>query len=67
MRGAYVGFKKEITRVSQISCGRFGTDQWSKRTFDKGYLPNWTTELFIISERIPGRYPYVIKKQIQKM
>ncbi|XP_061170748.1 uncharacterized protein LOC133180198 [Saccostrea echinata] len=35
----------------------------AKRTFEKGYLPNWTTELFTISKRVPGRYPYVYKIQ----
>ncbi len=27
------------------------------RTFSKGYLPNWTTELFTISDRIPRNPP----------
>ncbi|XP_062612992.1 uncharacterized protein LOC134274775 [Saccostrea cucullata] len=35
----------------------------AKRTFEKGYLPNWTTELFTISQRVPGRYPYVYRVQ----
>ncbi|XP_061166280.1 uncharacterized protein LOC133175179 [Saccostrea echinata] len=35
----------------------------AKRTFEKGYLPNWTTELFTISKRVAGRYPYVYKIQ----
>ncbi|XP_061193399.1 uncharacterized protein LOC133201624 [Saccostrea echinata] len=35
----------------------------AKRIFEKGYLPNWTTELFTISKRVPGRYPYVYKIQ----
>jgi hypothetical protein len=26
-----------------------------KRTFEKGYLPNWTTELVTISRKMPGR------------
>ena len=31
-----------------------------KRTFEKGYLPNWTTELFRIDKRIRGpRYKIV--------
>jgi hypothetical protein len=25
----------------------------TKRTFEKGYLPNWTTELFTISRKVP--------------
>ncbi|XP_061170373.1 uncharacterized protein LOC133179696 [Saccostrea echinata] len=35
----------------------------AKRTFEKGYLPSWTTELFTISKRVPGRYPYVYRVQ----
>ena len=35
----------------------------AKKTFDKGYLPNWTTELFTVSKRIPDRFPYVYKIQ----
>ena len=31
----------------------------AKRTFDKGYLPNWTSELFTVEKRVPDRYPYV--------
>jgi len=29
----------------------------TKKIFDKGYLPNWTTEIFVISERLPRRPP----------
>ena len=29
-----------------------------KRTFEKGYLWNWTMELYTVSKRVPGRYPY---------
>ena len=35
----------------------------AKKTFEKGYLPNWTTELFTVSKRIPDRFPYVYKIQ----
>ena len=35
----------------------------AKKTFEKGYLPNWTTELFTVSKIIPDRYPYVYKIQ----
>ena len=28
-----------------------------KRTFEKGYLPNWTEEIFTITERIPRQPP----------
>lgn len=35
----------------------------AKKTFDKGYLPNWTTELFTVSMRVLGRYNYVYKFQ----
>jgi len=31
-----------------------------KKIFDKGYLPNFTEEIFVITERIP-RYPVVYK------
>jgi hypothetical protein len=27
----------------------------AKRTFEKGYLRNWTTDLFTISRKVPGR------------
>jgi hypothetical protein len=33
----------------------------TKRTFDKGYLPNGTTELVQVTERVRGRYPTVYK------
>ena len=33
----------------------------AKRTFEKGYLPNWTTELFTISRKVPGRNAYRIE------
>jgi hypothetical protein len=33
----------------------------AKRTFEKGYLPNWTTELFTISRKVPGRNVYRIE------
>lgn len=29
-----------------------------KRTFEKGYLRNWTTVLYTVSKRVPDRYPY---------
>ena len=35
----------------------------AKKTFEKGYLSNWTTELFTVSKRIPDRYPCVYKIQ----
>jgi transposase InsO family protein len=46
--------------------GMLATGDWvrigkTKRTFDKGYLPNWTTELFRVTERVRGRYPPVYK------
>ena len=31
----------------------------AKHTFEKGYLPNWTTELFTVRRRVPGRIPHV--------
>jgi hypothetical protein len=33
----------------------------AKRTFEKGYLPKWTTELFTISRKVPGRNAYHIE------
>ena len=33
----------------------------AKRTFEKGYLPNLTTELFTIFRKVPGRNAYRIK------
>ena len=35
----------------------------AKHTFEKGYLPSWTTEVFSISKRIP-RNPPVYKLQL---
>ena len=35
-----------------------------KKTFEKGYTPNWSREIFIVSERIPRKPPvYRIKDQ----
>jgi hypothetical protein len=34
----------------------------AKRTFEKGYLSNWTTELFTISRKVPGRNAYRIEE-----
>ncbi|KAL9971087.1 hypothetical protein ACROYT_G023573 [Oculina patagonica] len=35
----------------------------AKRTFEKGYLPSWTTEIFTISERLPRNPPvYKLKE-----
>ena len=33
----------------------------AKRTFEKRYLPNWITELFTISRKVPGRNAYRIE------
>lgn len=33
----------------------------AKRTFEKGYLPNWTRELFTISHLVKGSSPYRYK------
>jgi hypothetical protein len=33
----------------------------AKRTFVKGCIPNWTTELFTISRNVPGCNAYGIK------
>lgn len=33
----------------------------AKRTFEKGYLPNWTRELFTVSRLIQGSVPYRYK------
>ena len=34
----------------------------SRRTFKKGYLPNWTEEIFTVSKLIPNHFPvYKIK------
>jgi len=36
-----------------------------KRTFEKGYTPNWTEEIFTISKRFPRQPPvYTIKDQM---
>ena len=44
--------KGDIVRISK-----------AKRTFEKGYLPNWTRELFTISHRVQGAVPYRYKVQ----
>ena len=37
----------------------------TKRTFDKGYIPNWMTEIFLVSERLPRKLPvYRLKDQL---
>ena len=33
----------------------------TKRTFDKGYLPNWTQELFKISAVVKTQFPITYK------
>jgi hypothetical protein len=33
----------------------------AKQTFEKGYISNWTTELFTISRKVPGRNVYRIE------
>ena len=37
-----------------------GDQAWiskAKRTFKKGYLPNWTEEVFTVTKRVPRRPP----------
>ena len=39
-------------------------NQKLKRTFEKGYTPNWSIEIFIVSERVPRNPPvYRLKDQ----
>lgn len=37
----------------------------AKKLFDKGYLPNWTTEIFVVSESLPRRPPVYRLKDLQ--
>lgn len=38
----------------------------TKRLFDKSYLPNWTTEIFVISKRLPRHPPVYQLKDLQE-
>nr|XP_022335804.1 uncharacterized protein LOC111132300 [Crassostrea virginica] len=53
--------KQQQQQQPQFIVGDLVRISKAKRTFEKGYLPNWTTELFTVSKRVPGRYPYVYK------
>lgn len=53
--------KQQQQQQPQFIVGDLVRISKAKRTFEKGYLPNWTTELFTVSKRVPCRYPYVYK------
>jgi hypothetical protein len=50
-------WKLETSALKVSDCVRISK---AKRTFKKGYPPNWTTELFTISRKVPGRNAYCI-------
>ncbi|XP_055997764.1 uncharacterized protein LOC130047190 [Ostrea edulis] len=54
-------YGKQTTNTLSLQVGDRVRISKAKRTFDKGYLPNWTTELFTISRKVPGRNIYRIK------
>ena len=57
--GAKLKFKLKVGDKVRISK--------HKKTFEKGYTPNWSQEVFIITERIPRNPPvYKIKDQLDE-
>ena len=63
--GVHPNFSKFYTRKN-LRVGDTVRLSKTKLTFEKGYRPNWTEELFTISERIPRR-PYPVYKVIDLM
>jgi hypothetical protein len=53
--------KPEKPETSALKVGNRVRISKTKRTFEKGHLPNWTTELFTISRKVPGRNVYRIE------
>ena len=51
---------------SKSTCSKLNVDDYvrinkTKRTLDKGYLPNWTQELFKISSVVETQFPIIYK------
>ena len=53
--------KQSADTTSRLQVGDRVRISKAKRTFEKGYLPNWTKELFTISRKVPGRNVYRIQ------
>ena len=53
--------KKTSLKSTKFKKGDLVRISKAKRTFEKGYLPNWTRELFTISHRVQGAVPYRYK------
>ena len=53
--------KQRADTTSRLQVGDRVRISKAKRTFEKGYLPNWTKELFTISRKVPGRNVYRIQ------
>lgn len=57
------GSSKSSSKKPRFRVGDVVRISKTKKTFEKGYFPNWTTKLFTVSKRIPDRHPYVYKIQ----
>ena len=55
------GKNKSKSTRSKLNVGDFVRINKTKRTFDKGYLPNWTQELFKISAVVKTQFPITYK------
>ena len=55
------GKNKSKSIRSKLKVGDYVRINKTKRTFDKGYLPNWTQELFKISAVVKTQFPITYK------
>ena len=55
------GKPKKLQKQTKFKVGDYVRINKTKRTFDKGYLPNWTQELFQISDVVKTQFPTTYK------
>ena len=55
------GKHRKLQKQTKIKVGDYVRINKTKRTFDKGYLPNWTQELFQISDVVKTQFPTTYK------
>ena len=55
------GKPRKLQKQTKIKVGDYVRINKTKRTFDKGYLPNWTQELFQISDVVKTQFPTTYK------
>ena len=55
------GKNKSKSASSKLNVGDYVRINKTKRTFDKGYVPNWTQELFKISAVVKTLFPITYK------